>query len=122
MAKAKEVVTLASEPEKVDAYVASLKHPLAQVVKELRQNHSEHRQRNWRRDQVERADILLLRPDEADKPEGVGDDTSLCSIYSGRIAFAWYFRVEPRSKIPSGYWKVTMPTEGAWQCFTAPRM
>jgi hypothetical protein len=36
MAKAKEVVTLASEPEKVDAYVASLKHPLAQVVKELR--------------------------------------------------------------------------------------
>ena len=36
MAKASELVTKASEPEKVDAYVASLKHPLAQVVKNLR--------------------------------------------------------------------------------------
>ena len=36
MAKASELVAKASEPEKVDAYVARLKHPLAQVVKNLR--------------------------------------------------------------------------------------
>ena len=36
MAKARELVTKASESEKVDAYVASLKHPLTQVVKNLR--------------------------------------------------------------------------------------
>ena len=36
MAKASELVTKASEPQKVDAYVTSLKHPLAQVVKNLR--------------------------------------------------------------------------------------
>src|SRR6516225_9320044 len=36
MAKVRELVTKASESEKVDAYVASLKHPLAQVVKNLR--------------------------------------------------------------------------------------
>ena len=35
MAKVRELVTKASESEKVDAYVASLKHPLAQVVKNL---------------------------------------------------------------------------------------
>jgi hypothetical protein len=37
MAKVSELVTKASEPEKVDAYVAGLKHPLTQVVKNLRQ-------------------------------------------------------------------------------------
>ena len=36
MAKASELVSKASEPEKVDAYVAKLKHPLAEVVKNLR--------------------------------------------------------------------------------------
>ena len=36
MAKVRELVTKASESEKVDAYVDSLKHPLAQVVKNLR--------------------------------------------------------------------------------------
>jgi hypothetical protein len=36
MAKVSELVTKASESEKVDAYVASLKHPLAQVVRNLR--------------------------------------------------------------------------------------
>ena len=36
MAKVRESVTKASESEKVDAYVASLKHPLSQVVKNLR--------------------------------------------------------------------------------------
>ena len=36
MAKASELVIKASEPEKVDAYIAKLKHPLAQVVKNLR--------------------------------------------------------------------------------------
>jgi hypothetical protein len=36
MAKASELVSQASEPEKVDAYVAKLKHPLAEVVKNLR--------------------------------------------------------------------------------------
>jgi hypothetical protein len=36
MAKASQVVTKASEPEKVDEYVGKLKHPLAQVVKNLR--------------------------------------------------------------------------------------
>jgi hypothetical protein len=36
MAKVRESVTKASESEKVDAYVASLKQPLAQVVKNLR--------------------------------------------------------------------------------------
>src|SRR5262245_36047977 len=36
MAKARELQTKASEPEKVDAYVAKLKHPLTQVVKDLR--------------------------------------------------------------------------------------
>jgi hypothetical protein len=36
MAKVRESVTKASESEKVDAYVASLKHPQAQVVKNLR--------------------------------------------------------------------------------------
>jgi hypothetical protein len=36
MAKAKELVTKPSEPAKVDAYIAKLKHPLAQVVKSLR--------------------------------------------------------------------------------------
>jgi len=36
MAKASEFGTKASEPQKVDAYVTSLKHPLAQVVKNLR--------------------------------------------------------------------------------------
>ncbi|HXA00092.1 MAG TPA: DUF1801 domain-containing protein [Candidatus Dormibacteraeota bacterium] len=35
-AKARELETKASEPEKVDAYVAKLKHPLTQVVKDLR--------------------------------------------------------------------------------------
>ena len=36
MAKASELLTKASEPEKVEAYLARLKHPLAQVVKDLR--------------------------------------------------------------------------------------
>jgi len=36
MAKASQLVTKASEPEKVDEYVGGLKHPLAQVVKNLR--------------------------------------------------------------------------------------
>ena len=36
MAKARELQTKASESEKVDAYVAKLKHPLTQVVKNLR--------------------------------------------------------------------------------------
>jgi hypothetical protein len=36
MAKARELVTKASEPDKVDAYVTKLRHPLAQVVKNLR--------------------------------------------------------------------------------------
>jgi hypothetical protein len=36
MAKVRELVTKASESEKVDAYLASLNHPLAQVVKKLR--------------------------------------------------------------------------------------
>jgi len=36
MAKGTKLVSKASEPEKVDAYVASLKHPLTQVVKALR--------------------------------------------------------------------------------------
>ena len=36
MAKVRESQTKASEPEKVDAYVAKLKHPLTQVVKNLR--------------------------------------------------------------------------------------
>jgi len=36
MAKVRESVTKASESEKVDAYVTSLKHPQAQVVKNLR--------------------------------------------------------------------------------------
>jgi len=36
MAKVRESVTKASESGKVDAYVASLKHPQAQVVKNLR--------------------------------------------------------------------------------------
>src|SRR6516164_3655819 len=36
MAKVSELVTKTSESESVDAYVASLKHPLAQVVKNLR--------------------------------------------------------------------------------------
>lgn len=36
MTKSSELVTKASEPEKVDAYVAKLKHPLAQVIKNLR--------------------------------------------------------------------------------------
>jgi len=36
MAKAKELVTKPSEPAKVDAYIAKLKHPLAQVVRSLR--------------------------------------------------------------------------------------
>lgn len=35
-ARARELVTKASEPEKVDAYVASLKHPLTQAIKNLR--------------------------------------------------------------------------------------
>ena len=36
MAKASGLLSKASGPEKVDAYVASLKHPLTQVVKNLR--------------------------------------------------------------------------------------
>jgi hypothetical protein len=36
MAKVSELVTKASKSENVDAYVANLKHPLAQVVKNLR--------------------------------------------------------------------------------------
>ena len=36
MAKAKELATKPSEPRKVDAYIAKLKHPLAPVVKKLR--------------------------------------------------------------------------------------
>jgi hypothetical protein len=37
MGKTIEVMTKASEPEKVDAYIAKLKHPLTKVVKDLRQ-------------------------------------------------------------------------------------
>ncbi len=33
--KLKEITTKASEPKKVDAYIAKLKHPLASVVKNL---------------------------------------------------------------------------------------
>jgi Domain of unknown function (DU1801). len=36
MAKARKLVTKASEPDTVDAYVTKLRHPLAQVVKNLR--------------------------------------------------------------------------------------
>jgi hypothetical protein len=36
MAQASELVTKASEPEKVDEHVGKLKHPLTQVVKNLR--------------------------------------------------------------------------------------
>jgi len=36
MTKLRELVTKASEPQKVDAYVARLKHPLTQVLKNLR--------------------------------------------------------------------------------------
>jgi hypothetical protein len=36
MAKASQLVTKASEPEKVDEYVGKLKHPLAEVVRNLR--------------------------------------------------------------------------------------
>lgn len=36
MAKAMQLVTKPSEPGKVDAYIAKLKHPLAPVVKSLR--------------------------------------------------------------------------------------
>jgi hypothetical protein len=36
MAKARELVTKASETDKVDAYVTKLRHPLAQVAKNLR--------------------------------------------------------------------------------------
>jgi len=36
MAKASGLLSKASEPQKVDAYVDSLKHPLTQVVKNLR--------------------------------------------------------------------------------------
>lgn len=37
MAKAKGISTKASEPEKVDAYMGKLKHPLTKVVEGLRQ-------------------------------------------------------------------------------------
>ena len=36
MAKDEELVTKPSEPAKVDAYIAKLKHPLAPVVESLR--------------------------------------------------------------------------------------
>jgi len=36
MTKVRDLVTKASEPQKVDAYVARLNHPLTQVVKNLR--------------------------------------------------------------------------------------
>jgi len=36
MTKTKEMTTKPSEPEKVDAYMSRLKHPLAKVVEELR--------------------------------------------------------------------------------------
>ena len=36
MAKAAEMTTKASQPEKVDAYMSTLKHPLANVVADLR--------------------------------------------------------------------------------------
>ena len=37
MAKTREMTGKASEPEKVDAYMRRLKHPLAKVVEDLRQ-------------------------------------------------------------------------------------
>ena len=37
MPRKAELTTKASEPEKVDAYVSRLKHPLAKVVEDLRQ-------------------------------------------------------------------------------------
>jgi hypothetical protein len=37
MAKTREMTTKASEPEKVDAYMGRLKHPLTKVVEDLRQ-------------------------------------------------------------------------------------
>ncbi len=36
MAKPAELTTKPSEPEKVDAYMSRLKHPLAKVVEQLR--------------------------------------------------------------------------------------
>jgi len=36
MPKAREMTTKASEPDKVEAYIGNLKHPLVQVVKDLR--------------------------------------------------------------------------------------
>lgn len=59
-----------SEPEKVDAYMKRLKHPLGSVVEALRQVILST-DREIGRDQVERSLLLLFRRDEILRAKGV---------------------------------------------------
>ena len=103
MAKPEELVTKASEPQKVDAYVAKLKHPLAQVVKDLRR-------------------IILSIDGE------IGEEikwNAPAFFYAGPMKPSdpkEYRRVERRWKTRPDSSKVTMRMDGGWRCFAALKM
>jgi hypothetical protein len=120
MPKIIEVTTKASEREKVDAYMGRLKHPLARVVEELRRIILSSDKEIGEEIKWNAPTFFYAGKMKATTRRSI-DDISWYSIYSTRIASAWYFQVELRSKMRPGCWKATMRTEEDSQCFTTRR-
>ena len=117
MTKKQPLLTKPSEPDKVDAYMQNLKHPLADVVAALRQiilgtDGEIGEEIKWN------APTFFTQGRWRPQIRRSTSATSSCSISSRKIASAWYFRGVRKSTTVQDSCKAITPTEEGWHSFT----